>query len=497
MPANQPPPKSYQRPDKPKCHTPKNRVREWLKERGLTDATIDAFKIGEQSRGEDVYAVFPYLRDDALVNVKYRNPDRKEDMRQEKGAEPCLFGWHLIDPKARTIVITEGEVDAMTLHQVGIAALSINQGAGNHQWIESDWERLERFSDILVCFDNDEAGDKGAAEVIKRLGMERCRRMRVGAKDANQWLQDGAERVDFDGAVEDAKPLDPDELRSIAEFVNQVKASFYPAEGATRDPRLKLDIEFEWFEFRGGEVTLWTGINGHGKSLLLSQVELGLMQQGSRFAVFSGEMAPARQLKRMVKQASGLDRPSALYIDAIAQWLHGQCWVFNQVGTAKLDRLLEVFTYAHRRYGINHFVIDSLMTTDVPDDGPRANTEQKLAIAKLCGFAKQFNVHVHLVAHPRKGRDESSGPGKMDVAGSGHITNGVDNIFSVWKAKKDEAKPDDDGSMDAKLELMKQRDDGVQNYTLQLWFHKPAMQFRSGFRWRPLSYVDFSQDANQ
>ncbi len=495
MPANAPQPRTYQRPQKPKCRTPKSRVREWLNGRGIRDETIAEFKVGEQERGEGAaYAVFPFMRDGEVVNVKYRNPDDKRDMRQEKGAEPCLFGWHLIDPKQRRIVICEGEIDAMTVHQVGLPALSVNQGAGNHQWIESDWERLERFSDILVCFDNDEAGDKGAVEVMKRLGLERCRRMRVGAKDANQWLQDGAAGPDFHGAADDAKALDPEELCSIADFEAALIESFYPPEGARRDPNLRLDIDFDWFDFRGGEVTLWTGINGHGKSLLLSQVQLGLMQQGARFTIFSGELKPAKQLKRMAKQASGLDRPTIPYLRAIASWLRGQCWVFDHLGTARLDRLIEVFTYAHRRYGCDHFVIDSLMTTDVPDDGPKANTAQKEAVAKLCAFAKRFNVHVHLVAHPRKARDESASPGKMDVAGSGHITNGVDNIFSVWKAKKDEARPEDDGSLDAKLELMKQREDGVQNFTLQLWFNKASMQYRSSPRWRPLSYVHFSAE---
>ena len=117
---------------------------------GITDETIAAFRVAEQIRGGKTYAVFPYLRDGELVNVKYRNIAEKRDMRQEGGAEPCLFGWHLIDPKARTVAITEGEIDAMTLHQVGIPALSVNAGAGNHQWLENDWERLDCFSEILI-----------------------------------------------------------------------------------------------------------------------------------------------------------------------------------------------------------------------------------------------------------------------------------------------------------------------------------------------------------
>lgn len=66
--------------------------------------------------------------DGELVNAKRRNPDEKKDMLQEGGAEPCLFGWHLIEPNARRVAIFEGEIDAMTGHQMGIASLSINAG---------------------------------------------------------------------------------------------------------------------------------------------------------------------------------------------------------------------------------------------------------------------------------------------------------------------------------------------------------------------------------
>ena len=178
--------KTFKRPAKQACATPKGRVLAWLEDRGITAATMVDFKIGEQVRDGKAYAVFPFLRDGELINAKIRSADDKRDMRQEAGAEPCLFGWHLIEPHARSVAIVEGEIDAMTLHQVGISALSVNAGAANHQWIENDWERLERFSEIHICFDDDEAGRKGASEVIQRLGVDRCKLVKFGAKDANQ-----------------------------------------------------------------------------------------------------------------------------------------------------------------------------------------------------------------------------------------------------------------------------------------------------------------------
>jgi twinkle protein len=484
---------TYKRPARPQCQTPKAGVREWLAGRGLTEETLAAFKVGEQVREGKTIAVLPYLRDGELVNAKYRDIADKRGMRQEAGAEPCLFGWHLIDPKARSVAITEGEIDAMTLHQAGIAALSVNAGAGNHQWIENDWERLERFSEIFVCFDDDEAGQKGATEVVQRLGIERCRIVKFGAKDANQWLMDGAGGEDFHAALKQSKFIDPQELVSIADFFGQVKALLYPAAAEAPVPRLQVGDRYEdCFEFRPGELSVWTGINGHGKSLMLMQVLIGLMDQGERCCVFSGEMPPAVQGKRLVRQLGGVARPTPAYIDAMDAWIRDRMWIFNTVGSATIARLLEVFRYAAKRYGITHFVIDSLMMTDVPEDGPGAFSAQKEAIQKLASFAKQHRAHMHLVAHPRKGRDESAAPGKLDVGGSGKITDGADNVFSVWSALKDDAQ-EDDGKADALLELHKQRNGEVQHRKIWLYFNKAAQQFCTSSMRKPTVFVPFEQ----
>jgi twinkle protein len=490
MPA--PPAKTYKRPAKPFCQPPKGGVKEWLAGRGLTVETIGAFKIGEVTHGSKTYAVFPYLRNGELINAKHRNVAEKRDMRQEAGAEPCLFGWHLIDPKARTIAVTEGEIDAMTLHQAGIPALSVNQGAGNHQWIETDWERLDRFSEILIAVDNDDAGRKGAQQVANRLGIERCRLLTFQAhKDANEALQAGWTPADFRDSLRYAQALDPDELVSIAAYRDQVKALFYPAEGASTDPVLRFGrTDYDWFEFRKGEYSVWTGINGHGKSLMNNQVLLGLMDQGERVCVYSGEMPPARQLKRLVKQATGIDRPTPGYIDAVADWVQERMWLFNVNAMATLDRLLEVFAYAARRYGVTHFVIDSLMMlADVPEDGPGAFSAQKTAVQKITTFAKKHGCHVHLIAHPRKAGDESKAPGKMDVSGSSRITDAADNVFSVWSARKEDGEESD--QPDALLELNKQRNGEVQHRKLWLWFNREAQQYTTTSNRRAVAYVPF------
>lgn len=107
-------------------------------------------------------------------------------------------------------------------------------------------------------------------------------------------------------------------------------------------------------------------------------------------------------------------------------------------------------------------------------------------------------MHVHLVAHPRKGTDESKGPGKMDVAGSSKITDGADNVFTVWSSRKDESSTDaDEDKPDARLELHKQRNGECQHYSLWLRFLKDSQQYTTDLRRRAISYVPFSSGRDE
>jgi twinkle protein len=468
------PQRQYTRPPRPHVTKPKSAVLDWLHKRGIKDETIALFGIG--ATPDDSAVVFPFLRDGELVNTKTR-PIAEKKFWQAKDAEPCLFGWHLVDPKARSIVITEGEIDAMTLYQAGVPALSCNQGAGNHQWLDADFERLQRFSDIVVCYDNDDAGQKGAREVINRLGLDRCRLARLPYKDANEMLLAGASDEDFRGWVADATPLDPDELVSAAVFVDEVIRDLYPTDDVPLAPPLYIGMDHEWVRFRPGEVSVWTGFNGHGKSQFLGQSMLGMARRDERVLIFSGEMLPRKLMSRLTRQAAGTDQPTIPYVRAIGEWFADRLWVYRHVGAVDSIRLLDVFGYGARRYGIRHFVIDSLMMLDdVPEEGKGALEAQRRFMVRIAAFAKQYGAHVHLVAHPKKGDDERSGPGKQEVSGSAKITNMADNVLSVWAKLRDELDEPDE-SPDGKVELLKQRNGESQHRTLWLWFDPRSMQY--------------------
>lgn len=457
--------KVYTKPQRPQVAAP-SAVAVWFEQRGISAETVKAYRIGERVEAGKVYAVMPFFVDGEIVNFKWRNIAEKRDMRQAKDPQPSLFGWHLIDPRCRSVVITEGEIDAMSVHQCGIPALSIPSGAGNHQWIEVDWDRLERFSDIVLWYDNDDAGKKGAAEVAKRLGLERVRLVKSDHKDANDAIRlCGDEVIE---AYTSAVSVAPDDLKSASEYVFDLVEYLSPNREAEIGAPLWVGDTLPFIKFRPCEVTVWTGINGHGKSAFLGMQAVRWAINESPVAIFSGEMHPKQTLGRMVRQVAGTRYPERAEIERIVDSIGENLWMVDVVGNVTVDRLVELFSYCTRRRGCKQFVVDSLMMTDIPEDGKGAMDAQRVAMQKLVAFAQNFGCHVHVVAHPRKTESESHIPGKLDVAGSRVITGMAHNVISVWA----DLKKTDLSECDGKVVLQKQRNGDVQ-FREVLYFYDP------------------------
>lgn len=223
--------------------------------------------------------------------------------------------------------------------------------------------------------------------------------------------------------------------------------------------------------FRPGEVTLWAGINGHGKSMFLSQVTLDLCYQAQRVLVASFEMKPSRQMHRMSRQASGSRLPDKEWLEEFSQWTDGRLWIYDHVGAVDWRKLLAVLRYAVAHFGIQHFVIDSLMKCVKGEDDYNA---QKDFVNELCAFAQAHGAHVHLVHHVRKGESEHKSPGKFDIKGAGAITDQVDNVCIVWKNKKAFEEKNGDPTGIAAWE--KQRN-GEFEGKLGFWFDPESQQY--------------------
>lgn len=218
-----------------------------------------------------------------------------------------------------------------------------------------------------------------------------------------------------------------------------------------------------------------TGKRGEGKSTLVSQLCLNVIQNGSKVCAYSGELSAAMFQSWIYAQASGHQHMEKMqdqfgndiwtindYVQSrIEAWLGKSFLLYDNSKIKREERntIIDRFKIAREKYDANFFVVDNLMTArygiDVDRDFYRAQSNFATA---LLSFAREYDAHVILVAHPRK---SSALRGEEDindeVSGSGDITNLASNVIQVKRAtEKDKEK---DGA-DSYITIAKNRDFG-------------------------------------
>lgn len=237
------------------------------------------------------------------------------------------------------------------------------------------------------------------------------------------------------------------------------------------------------FRFRPGEVTLWHGINGHGKSAVTTQVALYLALHGKKSCLASFEMLPRRTLTRMVRQCAGNGSPSDRFVADFFMGLCRDLWIYDHKGRVNPKMLFAAIRYCAAEKGVKHFFVDSLMKCCPREDDFGAQSD---FVNALCDVAHETGNHVHLIHHVRKGEDENKPPGKFDAKGSGAVTDQVDNVLAVWRNKKKEREREEalrlgqqlvDETPDFLLICDKQRN-GAWEGNWALWGDPNSMHFR-------------------
>lgn len=420
-----------------------------LNERGIPLGIIKAAKVRSN---ESEYIFIGYDEDNRISYAQYtsinRDGDGKKSVRFSPKYKPVLFGIHSLPDRnnASLLVITEGVIDCLSFRASGINAVSIPSGVTDTNWIEHSWNFLAQFQSLYLCFDGDEAGQMGAERVASKLGIHRCKNIRLVGKDANElWLkateaERGAEVSLFQRYIDEAKDFQPQTLVRASELKSRVWEMIQS--GPISE---KGDYFCGWkdmkvpFRIRPSELTIWTGFAGHGKStMLLQHLAHQVFVMGKSVAIASLEVSAEESLIKMVTQAMG-------YFPVIAEksdfdkayaLLGERVHVYNVKGKAKTDDLQEFFDFCIHRHNCEEIVLDSLMRTDLDIQGTdKSATYDKFM--KLVDSSQASGAHFHVVAHPAKGDDTKfdSIPTMYSVKGIGELVDNAFNVITVWRNK--------------------------------------------------------------
>lgn len=248
------------------------------------------------------------------------------------------------------------------------------------------------------------------------------------------------------------------------------------------------------FDFRPGEVTIWAGQNGHGKSLVTGQVALSLMGQGETVVMASFELKPVVNIQRLARMyvgmnpfspefqgAAGVAAVEGLY-DEFCEWTDGRLWLYDHAGSIEGQKVIGMARYCAKELKVTQIMVDNLAKCVKAEDDYNG---QKAFVDEMMVIAQDYGVHVHIVHHLKKPPKEFDRPDKSDVKGSGSIVDQVDNLFLVWrnKAKEDDRKENKGlktGEPDQILYCRKQRNyegAGEGEPSISLWFNRDAGQF--------------------
>ena len=289
-------------------------------------------------------------------------------------------------------------------------------------------------------------------------------------------------------------PKDDNPVFMTAEMIRQM-----PEEEVTY---IRTGIDVIDRRMRGlakGDVSLVSGLRASAKSTLLTQWILDAVQAGNNVGCFSGELRNKRFMKWMYQIAAGkgyvepsqyegyYNTPRSVQ-EKISKWLGDKFWLYNNDYGNDFSAIMEQFRKAIDEHRLDLLVLDNLMAFDIrplSDNKFEAQTQFVLQVVEL---AKQKNIHIIFVAHPRK----AQGFLRLDdISGSADLANAVDNAFIIHRNNNDFHRlskqmfnwSDDNPVYDGTnvIEIAKDRDGGTQDVFIPLYYERESKRLKNDF----------------
>lgn len=196
------------------------------------------------------------------------------------------------------------------------------------------------------------------------------------------------------------------------------------------------------------ELTIVTGIPGHGKSEFVDDLMMGLMTKHYlKFGIFSPENYPheihiEKMLSKLYNKPFHKGRNDRLTEMEIAQGLNTLSsfvsFIVPDENDLSLDAILAIALRIKKEKGLDFLLIDPW--NEIENNRDKAETETDYigrSLMKCRRFARKNDIAFFIVAHPLKMQKDKDGvrpvPTPYDISGSSHWFNKADNCLCVYR----------------------------------------------------------------
>jgi twinkle protein len=407
-----------------------------------------------QTKKEENCICFDYYFKDELINIKYR--DGKKNFKLFKDAEKIFYNLDNIATED-TCIIVEGEFDVLSFATAGVFnVVSVPNGFNlkgelNLDYIDNYYNYFESKEIIYIAVDNDEAGQKGQKELIRRFGAEKCKIVNFNdCKDANDYLiKYGKESLA--NTIKFAKDVKIDGVFTISDVKDSMLYGYRNGQNRGEETGIQ-EVNKAW-TWRTKEVNLWTGYQNEGKSLFLNQLALiKSIISGWKFAVFSPENFPLDDFfNDLIETYIGKScdpfyvnnyMSETEYIEGM-EFIKKHFFVIYPDKDFKIQTIFDKTKYLVKKHGIRGLIIDPYNTIEhLMNSGEREDLYISRFMSQLKRFSVEEDISVNLVAHQLTARKNEKDGGRYfrpelnNIKGGGTFADKADNVLFVWRPNR-------------------------------------------------------------